>query len=230
MRILAIDSSAKSAGAAVVEDGRIICETFANVGLTHSETLVPMISFVLENSKLKADEIDLFSLTVGPGSFTGIRIGAAAIKGMAQAGNRKCVPVSSLEAIAFPYRDSQSIVCAVMDARCSQVYCAAFKNGERLFEDKAILIEDLFLILKGYNEKTVFVGDGAELVYNALKDRLNCERAKPESEFPHASSVALIANGRIETAVSYSEIIPVYLRLPQAQRELNNKKAKEDEK
>ena len=230
MKILAIDSSAKSASAAVVEDGRVICEAFANVGLTHSETLVPMISFALENAKVSVSEIDLYSLTIGPGSFTGIRIGAAAIKGMAQAGNKKCVPVSSLEAIAYPYRDSENIVCAIMDARCSQVYCAAFKKGERLFEDKAILIEDLYSILKEYNEKTVFAGDGAKLVFDFLKDRLDCSRAKPENEFPHASSVALIAGERTGTAVEYTQIVPVYLRLPQAERELNNKKAKEDEK
>ncbi len=230
MKILAIDSSAKSASAALVEDGKVICETFANIGLTHSETLMPMVSFTLENAKVTPKEIDLYSLTIGPGSFTGIRIGAAAIKGMAQATGKKCVPVSSLEAIAYPYRNSGFIVCPVMDARCSQVYCAAFRNGERLFEDKAILIEDLFSILKEYNEKIVFVGDGAKLVYETLKDRLDCVRANPENEFPHASSVALLAEEKIETAKNYSEIVPVYLRLPQAQRELNNKKAKEDEK
>lgn len=230
MKILAIDSCAKSASAALVENGSVICETFANIGLTHSETLMPMISFTLDTAKVSPNEIDLYSLTIGPGSFTGIRIGAAAIKGMAQAGNKKCVPVSSLEAIAYPYRNSGNTVCSVMDARCSQVYCAAFRNGERLFEDKAILIEDLFSILKEYNEKIVFVGDGAKLVYETLKDRLDCVRANPENEFPHASSVALLAEERIDTAQDYSEIVPVYLRLPQAQRELNNKKAKEDEK
>lgn len=229
MKILAIDSSAKAASAAIIEDGKVISETFANVGLTHSETLMPMIKFVLDTSKVKPDEIDFYSLTIGPGSFTGIRIGAAAIKGMAQAQNKKCIPVSSLEAIAFPYRNFDGIVCSVMDARCSQVYCAAFKNGKRLFDDTAILIEDLFEKLKEYNEKTVFVGDGAELVFNILKDRLDCLRAKPENEFPHASSVALLASQRTESAVSYAEIVPVYLRLPQAQRELNNKE-KEDEK
>ncbi len=229
MKILAVDSSAKAASAAVVEDSKVIGETFSNIGLTHSETLMPMVKFVLENTKTDISEIDLFSLSVGPGSFTGIRIGASAVKGMAQAQKKKCVCVSSLEAIAFPYRDFDGIVCPVMDARCSQVYCAAFKNGERLFEDTAILIEDLFGKLKEFNEKTVFVGDGALLVFNSLKDRLDCLRAKPENEFPHASSVALIACQRADTAVEYEKIVPVYLRLPQAQRELN-KKAKEDEK
>ncbi|MCR4564336.1 MAG: tRNA (adenosine(37)-N6)-threonylcarbamoyltransferase complex dimerization subunit type 1 TsaB [Clostridiales bacterium] len=230
MKILAIDSSAKSVSAALVEDGKVICETFANIGLTHSETLMPMISFTLKSAKASPDDIDIYALTTGPGSFTGIRIGAAAVKGMAQAKDKKCVGVSSLEAIAFSYRDSENIVCAVMDARCSQVYCAAFRNGERLFEDKAILIEELCSVLEEYNEKTVFVGDGAKLVYDSLKDRLDCVRAKPENEFPHASSVALIAEKRADTAVPYSQIVPVYLRLPQAQRELNNKKEREDKK
>lgn len=230
MKILAIDSSAKAASAAIVEDGKVICETYANIGLTHSETLMPMIKFTLDTAKTKPDEIDLYSLTIGPGSFTGIRIGAAAIKGMAQAQSKKCIPVSSLEAIAYPYRDFNGIVCSVMDARCSQVYCAAFRKGERLFDDTAILIEDLFKELEKYDERIVFAGDGAQLVYGIVKDRLDCLRAKPENEFPHASSVALIAQSRPEEAIPYSQIVPVYLRLPQAQRELNNKKAKEDEK
>ena len=230
MKILAIDSSAKAASAAITENGRVLSETYANIGLTHSETLVPMIKFVLDTSKINPDEIDLYSLTVGPGSFTGIRIGAAAVKGMAQAGEKKCVPVSSLEAAAFAYRDFDGVVCPVMDARCSQVYTAAFKNGKRLFDDSAVLIEDLCEKLKEYNEKILFAGDGAQLVFEQLKDRLDCLRAKPENEFPHASCVALIAENRVAEAVPYSEIVPVYLRLPQAQRELNNKKAKEDEK
>lgn len=230
MKILAIDSSAKAASVALTENGVVIGESFLNVGLTHSETLMPAIEFVLNNTKTKPDDIDFYSLTVGPGSFTGIRIGAAAVKGMAQAQDKKCIGVSSLEAIAYPYRDSDGIVCSVMDARCSQVYCAAFKKGERLFEDKAVLIEELFSILKEYDEKITFVGDGARLVFEQLQDRLDCQRAKPENEFPHASSAALIAETKTDKAVSCSKIVPVYLRLPQAQRELNNKKAKEDEK
>lgn len=229
MKILAIDSSSKSASAAITENEKVLGEVFLNVGLTHSETLTPMLEYIIKSTGLKPDDIDLFALTIGPGSFTGIRIGAAAIKGMAFSLNKKCVPVSTLEAIAFPYRDFDGIVCPVMDARCNQVYCAAFEKGARLFDDDALLIDELKAKLKELNKKTVFVGDGAELVFERLNGEIDCERAKSENEFPHASSAALLAVKNQENAVTAEKIVPVYLRLPQAQRELNNKE-KVDEK
>ena len=230
MKILALDSSAKSASVAITENGKLVGEAFLNVGLTHSETLMPMIENICSGTKTLPADIDYYALSIGPGSFTGIRIGAAAIKGMAQANETKCIPVSSLETIAYPYRDYNGLACAVMDARCSQVYCAVFRNGERLTADRALLIDELISELKEYNEKTVFIGDGAALVYSKACDNLDCERAKPENEFPRASSVAFLAEKNADKAVSSGEIVPVYLRLPQAQRELNNKKAKVDEK
>ena len=228
MKILALDSAAKTASVSITEDGKVLSEFFLNVGLTHSETLLPLISFSLVSTKNTVNDIDYFALTVGPGSFTGIRIGAAAVKGMALPVNKKIIPVSSLEAICYPYRDFNGIACGVMDARNNQVYCAAFKNGERLFDDSALMIEELKAVLKEKGEKVVFIGDGAKLVYDSLSDGLDCIRAKSEIEFPHASSVALIAESKTEEAVDGAQIVPVYLRLPQAQRELNNKK--EDEK
>ena len=223
MKILAIDSSSKSASAAITEGEKVLGEVFLNVGLTHSETLTPMLEYLIKSTGLKPSDIDCFALTIGPGSFTGIRIGAAAVKGMAQAQNKKCVPVSTLEAIAYVYRDFDGIVCPVMDARCNQVYTAAFEKGARLFDDSAVLIDELREKLSVSGKKTVFVGDGAELVFERVKDSLDCVRAKSENEFPHASSVALLAAENIESALDAGQITPVYLRLPQAQRELNNK-------
>ena len=229
MKILAIDSSSKSASAAISEDEKILGEVFLNVGLTHSETLMPMLEYLLKSTGVKPDEIERFALTIGPGSFTGIRIGAAAVKGMAQPQGKKCIPVSTLEAIAFAYRDFDGIVCPVMDARCNQVYTAVFESGVRIFEDSAMLINELSEKLKEYNKKVVFVGDGAELVFNRVNGILDCERANSEKEFPHASSVALLALKNSDKALDAGQIVPVYLRLPQAQRELNNK-TKVDEK
>ena len=223
MKILALDSSSKSASVALSDGSKILGEAFLNTALTHSETLVPMIDYVLKSTRADIDSIDYYAVTVGPGSFTGVRIGVAAVKGICQPTDKRVIPVSTLEAIAFPFRDFDGIVCAVMDARCNQVYCAAFKTGERLFEDDAVLIDELCekLVLTG--EKIIFAGDGASLVYEILKEKLNCVRANPENEFLHASSVCLIAEMNFGKALLPEEVVPEYLRLPQAQRELNNK-------
>lgn len=223
MKIFAVDSSAVAASAALAENKKIIGESYVNVGLTHSQTLMPMVYSVLSSTAVSVNDIDYFAITIGPGSFTGIRIGAAAVKGLAENNKTKCIPVSTLEAIAYPLRGTDCIACAVMDARCAQVYCAIFENGKRLCDDKAVYIKDLGEELKQYDKKIIFIGDGAELCFDALKDTLSCEKANEQIEFQRASSAALIAFERTETAVSPEKIVPVYLRVPQAERELNNK-------
>ena len=135
--------------------------------------------------------------------------------------------MSSLEAIAYPFRDENAVVCAVMDARCNQVYTASFLKGERLFPDEAILIDELLEKLKGLNKTVIFAGDGAKMCFERLSGELSkVILADEQRRFPKASSVALIAYDKIlsgEKTVGANELLPVYLRLPQAQRELNNK-------
>ena len=135
--------------------------------------------------------------------------------------------MSSLEAIAYPFKDENAVVCAVMDARCNQVYTASFLKGERLFSDEAILIDELLEKLKGLNKPVIFAGDGAKMCFERLSGELsNAILADEQRRFPKASSVALIAYEKIlsgEKTVGANELLPVYLRLPQAQRELNNK-------
>ena len=146
MKILAVDSSAISAGCAIVEDGGIIAESFVRVGLTHSETLLPMIANTLANAKLRPEDIGCFAVSSGPGSFTGIRIGVAAVKGMAFTHDVPCVGVSTLEAIAWSGMALDGLICSVMDARRQQVYNANFTfDGDtmiRLCEDRAISQSD----------------------------------------------------------------------------------------
>ena len=122
MRILAVDTSAVCASVAVTQDGKILSEGSINTGLTHSRTLMPMIDSVLKNGEISLDSIDLFACSVGPGSFTGIRIGVAAIKGLCDALGKKCVPVSTLEALAHNLVGRSCTAVSVMDARCNQVY------------------------------------------------------------------------------------------------------------
>lgn len=228
MKILSIDSSSVTASVAITENGKVLAENFINNGLTHSQTLMPMVEKTLTDSKISIKDIDLFAITNGPGSFTGVRIGIASVKGMADALNKKCVAVSTLEAIAEPLKNKDVIACAVMDARCNQVYTATFNLGKRLCEDKAVLIDELGEELKQYNKKVVFIGDGSVLCYEKLKENIReIEIADENIRYVHASSIGFIAEEKIkngEEPVDSKNLVPFYLRLPQAERELKLKK------
>lgn len=227
MKILSVDSSSVSASVAITENGVTLAESFINNGLTHSQTLMPMVEKTLKDANASVKDIELFAITNGPGSFTGVRIGIASVKGMADALNKKCFAVSTLEAIAEPLKDEDCIACAVMDARCNQVYTAIFENGNRLCEDKAVLIDELGDELKNYNKKVVFIGDGSVLCYEKLKDIVTtCEIADENIRYIHASSIGRIAEEKAkngEMPIDSTNLVPYYLRLPQAERELNNK-------
>lgn len=234
MKILAVECSATPCSAAVVEDGKIISSAFVNVKLTHSQTLMPMVESVLKSAMLSINDIEGLAVSEGPGSFTGIRIGISAVKGIAAAKKIPCVGVSTLRAIAENFADTDCIVCSVMDARCNQVYNALFdiKDGviERICEDRAILCDELaeeIKILTQKREKAVIIaGDGAEVFYPFVKELDNVMISNSAKRYQNAVGVALEAEkafSRGET-VSPNELLPVYLRLPQAERELKNKK------
>lgn len=228
MIILSLDSTSVTASVAISENGVVLAENFINNGLTHSQTLMPLVEKTLIDSNKNIKDVDLFAITNGPGSFTGVRIGIASVKGMADAMNKKCIAVSTLEAIAEPLKNEDSIACAVMDARCNQVYTAVFDGGNRLCEDKAILIDDLGEELKQYNKKIVFIGDGAELCYNKLCEILTDSQLADENiRYVHASSICRMAEEKAkndEELIDSANLVPFYLRVPQAERELNNKK------
>lgn len=225
MKILAVDTSAICASVAVTQDGKILSESSINTGLTHSRTLMPMIDSALKNGEIPLDSIDVFACSVGPGSFTGIRIGVAAIKGLCDALSKKCVPVSTLEALAYNLTGRQCTAVSVMDARCNQVYCGIFSVDSdtvtRLTEDMAIKIDDLAPMLKDY-ENVIFVGDGAKICHNAL----GYTKAPANCEYQRGSSVCFAAENHLDEALDSKELLPVYLRLPQAERELKAKQNK----
>lgn len=226
MKILALDTSAKAASAAVCENGKILAETFLNIKTTHSQTILPMCEAMLSTLGLAPGELDGFAVSVGPGSFTGLRIGISAIKGLAFATNKPCVGISTLDALAQNCADFEGIICAVMDARCNQVYNALYEASggtlRKLTEDRALLLADLLEELKSLKKMVLLVGDGADLCYNRITDpTIHWRLAAPAARFQRASSVALLAEtafaqGKTQTA---GELLPVYLRLPQAQRE-----------
>lgn len=237
MKILAIDSSAISAGCAIVDGDSVTAESFVRVGLTHSETLLPMVAHTLANAKLTAEQIDCFAVSSGPGSFTGIRIGAAAVKGMAFTRNTPCVGVSTLEAIAWNCSAVNGIVCSVMDARRQQVYNALFSfDGDRmtrLCDDRAISIEELTDELSARSEAVFLVGDGALLCYESMKDRLPDVRLVPEHlRYARGYGVAMAAKRIMEEqgTVSPETLVPTYLRPSQAEREQMNLKLKKQQK
>lgn len=231
MLYLGIDSSAKSASVAVADNNlHLLSECYVNVGLTHSETLMPMIENALHNAGKSIKDIDVICVNAGPGSFTGIRIGTAAAKGLAFPDNKKCIGISTLQSIACLFASLDCIVCCAMDARCSQVYTAIFrcnKNGaERLCEDIAISVEELYNILKQYDEEIVFAGDGGEICYNSMRDRLQCCSLAPEHlRYQRAYGVIAAAVTKNEDElIAPSALEPIYLRLPQAERELKLRK------
>ena len=227
MKILAVDSSSVTASVAITENGKVLAENFINNGLTHSQTLMPMVEKTINESGISVKDIDLFAITHGPGSFTGVRIGIASVKGMADALNKKCLPISTLEAIAEPLRNEDVIACAVMDARCNQVYTAIFNNGERLCDDKAVLIDELGEELKQYDKRIVFIGDGSVLCYDKLHEIIqDCDVADEKIRYVHGESIGFVAENKIkngEEPINSANLVPFYLRLPQAERELNNK-------
>lgn len=232
MVILAIDSSAPSASAAVISDGKVLSEMYLNVGLTHSATLMPLIHKACDGAGVTVSDLDALAVTNGPGSFTGVRIGVATVKGIAQPGNLPCVPVSALEAAAYPLAGSGCTAAAVMDARCSQVYTALFDcaggSFSRLTNDSALSLRELCETLSEYNSDIVLIGDGADVSYEYLKDKLpRISKASGGVRYQSASSVGLLAQRKLlsgKTAVPPDKLIPSYLRLPQAERELKRKK------
>lgn len=224
MRILAVDTSSQSASCALTEDGRLLGECFTNVRLTHSQTLMPMIEGLFTETQTAIGSVDLFAVTHGPGSFTGLRIGLSAVKGMAHALGRACVGVSTLEALAWNLCGVPCTVAPVLDARCNQVYTALFRwtdaGIERLLPDEAVTLDALADRFKKLKTPVFLVGDGAQMCYNKLNGYLQSLRLPtPALLYARASSAALAAAPRAAHAVPPAALAPAYLRLPQAERE-----------
>ena len=224
MKILAVESSAKAASCAVLADGELLASAWQAAGLTHSRTLLPMVEGMLKNSELTMEAMDAVAVAAGPGSFTGLRIGIAAVKGLAWAAEKPCIPVSTLEAMAWPLAHLEgSIVCA-MDARRQQIYNAAFlaDSGalKRLREDRALSLEEAAADLAGLDGPMTIVGDGAQMCFEFFTARgIYCRLAPVHLRLQSAAGVALAAWRRRTETVSAQELMPVYLRLSQAERE-----------
>lgn len=227
MKILALETSAKSVSAAVAENGVILCSTYQNTGLTHSRTLMPLVDGMLSAADLKIADMGLIAVAQGPGSFTGLRIGVSAAKGLAWTLEVPCCGVSTLLAMAQNLRHMEgcTVVCA-MDARRSQVYNAVFRveqgQLQRLCEDRAIGLAELAEELKADESIKIVVGDGTKLCHSYLTAQgIECRMAPAQLVMQNAAGVALAAEELAADGktVSAHELVPVYLRLSQAERE-----------
>ena len=230
MKILALDSTSKTATAALTEDEKLIGLTVLDTGNTHSVTLLPTVNGLLENSGTDISEIDLFVCSAGPGSFTGVRIGAATVKGLAFWENKPCVGVSALEALAMNVNAESGIICPVMDARRGQLYNALFSaepNGviKRLTEDRIITKDELREELYGRGMRIYLTGDGYKIAKAALSET-DCPETPELQRYHNAYNVALLgyrtytsASEEQRAAFTPSALSPVYLRASQAERE-----------
>ena len=226
--VLAIDTSGPVAGCAVLREGRIVHLVAMNHGLTHSETIMPAVDEALSAVNLRCADVDVFAAVAGPGSFTGVRIGVCAAKGLAHAVGKPCAPVHALEALAMNYYGFDGLCCPILDARRGQVYCAAFDMAggfpKRALEDAAEPLVDFLKRLPG-DRRLVFVGDGvpvyAEYIGEALEARA---LIAPENlRDLRADAACLLAAERPETWVDARWLRPIYLRAPQAERERKKK-------
>lgn len=225
MKILALETAAKAVSAAITEDGKVLASAYQDTGLTHSRTLMPLVELLLKNTGMTPADLGAVAVSAGPGSFTGVRIGVSAAKGLAWAADRPCVAVSTLAALARNVSFLDGLIVCAMDARRQQVYNALFeaKDGTltRLTEDRAVALSDLAEELRSDPRPKTVLGDGGRMTYDFLTAAgIPCRLAPAHLVKENAASVALEAEELAKNGglVSAQELAPVYLRPPQAER------------
>ncbi|MDP4133283.1 MAG: tRNA (adenosine(37)-N6)-threonylcarbamoyltransferase complex dimerization subunit type 1 TsaB [Bacillota bacterium] len=224
MNILAIESSALAAGAAVTVDGVLKAESIVNNSLTHSVTLLPMAEDVIKRSELTINDIDLFAVSTGPGSFSGLRIGVTLAKTLAYGCGKKAVGVSTLKAIAYnlPYADR--LICPIMDARGDRLYNALYKweNG-KLIDIAAPRAITAGSLAEEITEKVIFIGDGVFRFKEYFEERLGNKASFAPIHLCNARASSVAALAISEDSINPMDLNPVYLRPSQAERERENK-------
>jgi len=233
MKVLAVESSAMVAAAAVIDEERLMGEYTLNHRKTHSQKLMPLIEELLDSLELTLMDIDVLAVSKGPGSFTGLRIGISTVKGLAQAANKPVIGIPTLDSLAYNLACSKGIICPIMDARREQVYTSIYRwnsairnnakgNLERLDEYMAVPIVELLQKLKGYKEPVVFNGDGVpvyrEIILKELGERASF--APPSAAMQRAGSLAVLALEKAQKGQTegYNDLVPFYLRKSQAEQ------------
>jgi len=226
MKILAIDTSGQSASAAIYADEKILAEIFVDCGLTHSQTIMPMVEEIFKKTSVSPSEIDYIACVSGPGSFTGLRIGASTAKGLAFALNKKIIPVPALDALAYNIinNNENTVILPLMDARRGQAYTAFYGwENEKFIKTYDYSCQNIVEIideLRLRNASVCVLGDGAAVFRETLlSSGISCVFAPPHLNRVHASAVAVLAVKRVDEAVACDEFELFYVRKPQAERE-----------
>ncbi len=230
MRILALDSSGMTASVAIVEEMKVIGEYTITHKKTHSQTLLPMLDEVVKMTETDLSDIDAIAVAAGPGSFTGLRIGSATVKGLAHGLGSPIIEVPTLEAMAYQVVGGDEIICPMMDARRNQVYTALYQWRDNEFtiveEQMAVAVEEIIMKVNSYNTKTIFLGDGAI----AFKEQIEKLTTVPKNIAPihsltqraaalGARAIEYYKNNDKHNIVEAKDHEPQYLRLSQAERE-----------
>ncbi|RBP44120.1 tRNA (adenosine(37)-N6)-threonylcarbamoyltransferase complex dimerization subunit type 1 TsaB [Garciella nitratireducens] len=231
MKLLALDSSSIVATVALMEEDKLIGEIILNHRKNHSEKLVPIIHRLLEEVEMDIQEIDAFGVCIGPGSFTGIRIGVSTAKALAQVGNKPLIGISTLEGLAFNLPYCKGIICPILDAQRNQIYTGLYKwEGNQMYsieKEQAIGVEEWIEKIQDRNEHIHFVGDGVEKFISFFQERLKDRVSVTPStvKMPRASSIGALAMDKIQRGkiTEYKEIVPNYIRKSQAEQNLKIK-------
>jgi tRNA threonylcarbamoyladenosine biosynthesis protein TsaB len=230
MVTLAVDTASKTASVALLEGTTILGESFLNIGKNHGETLLPEIKSLLTRNSVAIDEIDLFAVTLGPGSFTGLRIGASTIKGLAFTVGKPVEGVCTLDALALNMSDISMMICPMLDARKKEVYTALYKPAGDNFPEKIVdeVVSDPEHFVKDISENVMFLGDGALLYRNVIREILpdKSHFASDHLNYIRASSVGLIGlkkfyDGETLNLLTFT---PEYLRVSEAEAKRLSKK------
>ena len=225
MILFCMDTSGPVAGAALIQDEVVRYEAMAVNAFTHSQSILPMMEEAYRRAGLEIGQTDYFAVTVGPGSFTGVRIGVSTVKALAHATCKPCIAVDALEAMAAGVQPFSGVICPIQDARAGQVYGAAFRGGtlERLLPDEPVKLEDYLEKVSAFGQPILFLGDGMpvhrEAIQGILGDR--AQFAPAHLAFLRPAAAAFLAWNKREQATDYKSLSPLYLRPPQAERQKN---------
>ena len=225
MILFCLDTSGPVAGVAIIQDGAVRYEAMAVNKFTHSQSILPMTEEAFHHTGLEVGQTDYFAVTVGPGSFTGVRIGVSTVKGLAHAAGKPCIAVDALEAMAAGVMPFGGVICPIQDARAGQVYGAAFAGGtlERLLPDEPIKLEEYLEKASAFGRDMLFLGDGMPVHRERIAEILGkkARYAPPHLAFLRPASAAFLAWEKQEEVVEYTKLSPLYLRPPQAERQKN---------
>lgn len=221
MKLLLIDTSGPVCGVAVLNGDAIVYECAVTNRMTHSVNLLPMIDTAFQSCGMSIADMDRLAVITGPGSFTGVRIGVSTLKGLAHGAGKPCVAVNALEAMAAGAGDFDGVICPIQDARAGQVYGAAFRSGgtrpERLMPDTPMKLEDYVQTIAGLGTRFLFLGDGMPVHRARLQALLGDAAvfARPQHAYLRPAAAAYLA-AQEQTELSYTELMPLYLRAPNA--------------